>query len=76
MKRIMIATVITLGLTSPALASHCPKDAKAIQAALANQSNAKAEELLNKGMQLHESGKHKESVAALHEAMKILGLEH
>jgi hypothetical protein len=76
MKRLFVASVVVFGFASPALASHCPKDAKLVAAALANQSNAEAEQLAAKGMKLHEEGKHKESLDALHEAMKLLGIEH
>lgn len=76
MKRIVIVAVALFGFASPALASHCPKDVKLIDAALAQQSNAEAKELRDKGEALHKAGKHKESEDALHQAMKILKLEH
>lgn len=76
MKRLLVAAVVVLGFASPAFASHCPKDAKLISAALEKQSNAEAQELLSKGTKLHEQGKHKESIEALHAAMKLLGIEH
>jgi len=76
MKQALIAVLVIFGLATPALASHCPKDAKKIEAALASNSNAEAKALLDQGMALHKAGKHKESIDALHQAMQILGLEH
>lgn len=76
MKRTIIAVIFAIGFTSPALAGHCPKDVKAIDAALAEQSNAEAKALRDKGQQLHEAGQHGESLEALHQAMNILGIEH
>lgn len=76
MKRIAIAGVVLLGFAGPALANHCPKDVKLIDAALAQQSNAEAKALRDKGEALHKAGKHKESLDALHQAMEILGLKH
>jgi len=76
MKRILLAAAFAVGFAGPALASHCPKDVQAIDAALASNMNGDAKALRDKGAQLHADGKHQESVEALHEAMKILGIEH
>jgi len=76
MKRLLITALFALGFASPALASHCPKDIKLIDAALSQQSNAEAQRLRDKGEMLHKTGKHKESEDALHQAMKILSLDH
>ncbi len=76
MKRLIIAAFVIFGFASPALAGHCPKDVKLIDAALATQSNAKAKALRDTGDGLHKSGTHKDSLAALHEAMEILGIKH
>jgi len=76
MKRLLIAAILAVGFAGPALASHCPKDVKAIDAALASNMNSDAKALRDKGAQLHAEGKHKESLDALHAAMKILGIEH
>jgi len=76
MKQLLIAMVVMFGLASPALAGHCPKDAQLIKDALASQSNEEARALLDKGVALHSSGNHKESLDALHEAMKLLGIDH
>lgn len=76
MKRLIIAAITVFGFAGPALAGHCPKDVKLIDASLATQSNAKAQTLRDQGDALHKAGKHKESVAALHQAMEMLGLKH
>lgn len=75
-----IATLITGG-SSVAYAGSCPKDMKAIDSALSNQPKlssmqlAKVSELRAEGEALHKAGKHKDSVKALHEAMRILGVK-
>ncbi len=76
MKSMIIAVVLVFGFATPALAGHCPKDIRKVSAALADQDNARARNLRDKGQSLHTAGKHKESLAALHQAMKILGMEH
>lgn len=76
MKRLVIAAFVAFGFASPAWAGHCPKDVKLLDRTLTQQSNAEAQSLRDKGDTLHKDGKHKESLAALHEAMKILGVEH
>ena len=76
MKQLLIAVIMIFGFAGPVLAAHCPKDAALIKAALANQSNDEAKALLDKGVSLHSAGSHKESLDALHEAMKLLGIAH
>lgn len=76
MGRLIIAAFIAFGFSSAALAGHCPKDVKLIDTALAQQGNAEAKALRDKGETLHKAGKHKESLAALHQAMKMLGAGH
>ncbi len=76
MKRAILAAFVAATFATPALAAHCPKDVKLIDAALATQSNAEAKSLRDKGAALHDEGKHKESIDALHEAMNILGISH
>jgi opacity protein-like surface antigen len=76
MKRILVAAVLVAGFASPALAGHCPKDVKLIDAALANQSNAEAKALRDKGAAAHAAGKHGDSLADLHAAMKMLDIKH
>lgn len=76
-----IAAVLAL-LATPVLASHCPKDVKAIDKAVAKDHGltaeqlAKVEGLRDKGAALHKNGKHGDSVKELHEAMEILGISH
>lgn len=76
MKHIIIAAILVFGFATPALAGHCPKDIRKVSAALENQDNARARNLLDKGSGLHKEGKHKASLDALHRAMKILGVDH
>lgn len=76
MKRLFVATIFAFAFAGPAFAGHCPKDIQAIDAALAEQNNPEAKALRDEGQQLHEAGNHEESLAALHQAMDILGLEH
>ena len=63
-----------------ALASSCPKEMKAIDAALpgaklsATQA-AEVKKLRANGEALHKSGKHAESMAALGKAKGILGIK-
>ena len=83
MKRffIAVAVLILIGMASPAYAKHCPKDAKIINEALGKATGLSSvqmtmiKELRDKGMALHSSGKHAESIKALHEATKLLGVE-
>jgi len=65
--------------SSAALAARCPKDMKAIDAALpkANLSSAQMGEvkkLRAEGEAQHKAGRHAESVATLKKAEAILGL--
>ena len=73
----LLSVVFALTLSSFAFAGHCPKDAKAITHALESSkvemSTAKeVKALRDKGMELHKSGKHRESEKALAEAMRTL----
>ena len=79
MKRTALAFALALA-ASPALAFHCPKDMKAIDAALpkAKLSAAQMSEvkkLRADGEALHKAGKHQESVDTLAKAMKILNIQ-
>jgi len=76
-KNILAVTGLVALLSTPALAAHCPKDVKAIDAALgkvklsaANQTKVKA--LRDEGEALHKAKKHKASVDKLSEAMRII----
>ncbi len=81
MKRLFIAMAVLIGMTSPAFAKHCPKDAKII-----DQSLREAFELTQKqiaevirlrimGLAYHKDGEHGEAIKALHAATKILGVK-
>ena len=66
-------------LTTPALAGHCPKDVKKINAASSKMSGNKmsmAKDAAAKGLALHQAGKHKEAIKVLHQAMEALGIKH
>ncbi len=76
------AVALALALSSgAAVAFECPADMKKIDAALAKNPSlssdqmSKVKELRASGEQLHNSGKHGESVKALREAMAILGIQ-
>lgn len=61
----------------PAHAFHCPADVKAIdnalpKANLSAQQKAEVQKLRDEGEALHNSGKHKDSVGKLAEAMRII----
>jgi len=74
--------VLATGLFSAAaMAAHCPKDVKAIDAALKTSTVSAAQmtevkALRDKGDAEHKGGKHGDSINSLHEAMKILGISH
>ena len=72
-----IAAVLAALAATPAAAHHCPKDGKAIDAALAKASLSAADKaaimaLKNKGLALHKAGKHHESEHVLAKAMRML----
>ena len=78
MKKLAVAVVATL-LSSVALAHNCPNEMKAIDAKLPSaqlsaENMTKLKELRAKGEQMHKDGKHAESMAALAEAKKLLGM--
>ena len=81
MKRLFIALAVLIGITSPAFAKHCPNDAKIIDQSmgkamgLTKMQMTEVKALRDKGVALHKSGKHAESIKVLHEAVKILGVE-
>jgi hypothetical protein len=75
-KALVTVGVLAL-LSSPAIAFHCPKDIKAIDAAMGNTTlneadKAAVKRLRDEGEALHIEGKHKEAVDKLAEAMRIL----
>ena len=75
----IVAVFATGLLSTPALAGHCPKDAKKINAALSMMDKSKmsmAKDAVAKGLALHKAGKHGESIKVLHAAMDAYGVKH
>ncbi len=80
--RLAALAIIALiaGFSSPAFAGKCPKDMKAVDAALAESPSlsqaqmTQVKTLRAEGETLHKTGKHKASVDKLAEAMTILGI--
>lgn len=73
----VLAAAVALLAATPALAFHCPKDAAAIDHALAaldvsDEVKAQAQALRDQGMQQHETGNHADAVNSLSEAMRLL----
>lgn len=70
--------LVALLLSAPAFAFHCPKDMKAIDAALEKDPQlsesqlATVKELRAEGERLHEAGNHQASVDTLAKALDIL----
>ena len=79
MKRLLIAAVLAAS-AGLALANHCPQEMKAIDAKLATNPKlsdadaVKVKQLRSEGEALHKAGKHDDSLKALDEAKKILGI--
>jgi hypothetical protein len=80
-KRSLIAAAVALAVSamawSPAQAYYCPKNGKAIDAALAkggvnSATTAKVKALRDKGMAQHSGGDHTAAVKSLAEAMRLL----
>jgi hypothetical protein len=80
MKTLISAAVLSLALTGPAFAFHCPADIAKIDAALQTASLNNVEktqvmELRDEGARLHAAGQHQQSVDTLAKAMEILGIQ-
>ncbi len=78
MKNAFVALAATL-VSSLALAHNCPNEMKAIDAKLPSaqlsaDNMTKVKGLRAQGEKLHKEGKHTESMAALAEAKKMLGM--
>ena len=79
MKHALIATALALA-SGLALAHNCPNEMKAIDAKLATNPKladadaAKVKQLRADGEAAHKAGKHDDSMKALAEAKKILGI--
>jgi hypothetical protein len=79
MRRIVLFCALAAA-SSVAIASSCPKEMKAIDAALpkAQLTSAQKSEVAKfraEGETLHKAGKHAESMAALSKAKGILGIK-
>lgn len=78
--RTLIAAIL-FALAGSAFAMHCPMDMKKIDEALAKKPNISADKLAEvkklraQGEELHNAGKHQESVDTLGKAMAILGIK-
>ena len=75
----VVAVFATGFLSAPALAGHCPRDVKKINAAmskLGEKEKMMAKKMSSKWLALHKAGKHGEALKVLHEAMKTLGIKH
>jgi hypothetical protein len=75
-----VLTVALLLATSVAFAMHCPADMRKIDEALAQNPQLTEEQLAEvrkyraEGEELHNAGRHQESVDTLAKALKILGM--
>ena len=80
--RTLSLAAILAFLATPVWAGHCPKDVKAIDAALAKdhgltvEQSAKVKKLRDAGEAQHNSGKHSDAIKELHQALEILGISH
>ncbi len=78
----LAAIAVATMIATPALAGHCPKDMKAIDAALAKHPSLSSTQMTEvaqlraEGERLHKGKDHGASLASLEKAMKILGIEH
>ena len=84
-RRTLLAAVVAVFATGflsvPALAGHCPKDVKKLDAALPMSKLHKfqtwrVKALRDKGDEQHKNGQHGDALKSLHEAMKKLGIFH
>ena len=79
MKSALLATLLALA-TGTAFAHNCPNEMKAIDAKLASNPKladadaAKIKQLRADGEAAHKAGKHDDSMKALGDAKKILGI--
>jgi len=77
LKKIVLATVLSMAWAVPASAGHCPADAKAIDHALtiltvADDAREQVIALKEEAMALHASGNHANAEDLLSEAMRML----
>jgi hypothetical protein len=77
-----VIVVAMIGWSGVALASSCPSHMRKIDEALAKNPSLSAAQMAEvktlraQGEELHKSGKHAESEAALGKAETILGIKH
>ena len=80
-KHTLAALALTALFSTPVFANHCPSDMAAIDEALADNPELSDEDLdlvmqlRVEGEELHNAGKHAESIEVLTEAKAILGME-
>lgn len=80
LKKIVIALIVSLFISTPAWAGRCLADMAAIDAALAKNPSLSAAQMdevkkeRREGEAQHNAGKHAESEATLAKAKKILGI--
>ncbi len=75
--RSLLVAAVVVAFSSPAFAYYCPKQGKAIDAALATASLSAAQKsevkaLRDKGMAAHGTGDHKGAVTSLAAATRII----
>ncbi len=81
MKSILVVAALVVAMASPAFAKHCPKDVNIIDQAmskamgLSEMQMTEIKSMRNIGASLHKRGRHGESIKALHQAAKMLGVE-
>lgn len=79
--RILAAAVVMVALSTPAYAFKCPALVNQVDQALAEEPDLTSEQLAevkklrDDGEGLHKTGKHSDAVAALNEALEILGVK-
>ena len=78
-KKIVATVAVTMMLSAPAYAFHCPADMAQIDAALESTQVSgadldKVKELRARGEDEHNAGNHSASVATLAEAKALLGI--
>ena len=76
-KSLLIAAVVAVAISSPAVAFYCPKNVKAIDAALSKarlnaDQKAKVQGLRDRGNAQHKAGNHRAAVKSLAEAVRII----
>ena len=81
MKKIaVLAALLAVAWATPAFADECPMDMQEIDAALSRGATLSADDLAQikkwraEGEELHNAGKHKESMEILDQAKNMLGI--